>query len=137
MKKADRIVIHPSTMLVILVSLMLFLNSSVNNQEKLIVIYPPTEANDKFLYHPEAWNRIFNNVSAIVEFWNVSVPSRLEGECIPEVFQAYGARIDLNNPEYAYCYVYVKIRNCYGLNQTLTQLGFIVRNVCFGHELNY
>jgi hypothetical protein len=134
MKKANRIVILLSTISVVLVSLLFFLSSNVNNQEKLIVIYPPTEANDRFLYHPEAWNKIFNNVSTIVEFWNVEVPSYLAGESITEIIQAYGARIDLDNPEYAYCYVYVKIRNCNGLSQTLAQLGFIVRNVCFGHS---
>jgi len=44
MKKANRIVILLSTISVVLVSLLFFLSSNVNNQEKLIVIYPPTEA---------------------------------------------------------------------------------------------
>ena len=41
----------------------------------------------------------------------------------------FRANVYANSPEYAYCYIAVPENNCGALNQTLTELGFNVKDV--------
>jgi hypothetical protein len=89
----------------------------------------------KFLYHPEAWNKVFENVSSIPEFWNATISSNLAEKSIPEVAAMFGANVFENNPEYAFCYISVPERNCQALNQTLREIGFMVQDIRYEKPL--
>jgi hypothetical protein len=90
-------------------------------------VTPPIEVSwTRFLNHPEAWTKVFNNVSSIPEFWNASVPARLSGKSIPGIVQTYLGDIFHNDAELACCYVSVPKITSQALNKTLTGLGLNV-----------
>jgi hypothetical protein len=99
-----------------------------------IELNPPDEVNaSKFLYHSEAWNRVFQNVSSIPEFWNATIPSRLAGKSISAIAQMYFAEVYVNNAQYAYCHISVSSLFSQALNRTFRQMGFKVCPVVFAH----
>ncbi|MCJ7422857.1 hypothetical protein MUP01_01120 [Candidatus Bathyarchaeota archaeon] len=81
----------------------------------------------KFLHHPEAWNRVYENVSTIPEYWNATVPSYLADKSIPQVAALFLGKASGSNSEYAYCFISVPRITSQALNRTLTQLGFTIR----------
>lgn len=115
-----------------------FLVSNLANrsedEESSLYIQNPINVSKIFLHHPEAWNKVFMNVSSIPEFWNATIPDNLKGRSIPEIVSFYEGRVFFNNSEYAYCYVYVPKKFHQALNETLTQIGFLVYNIAYGHQ---
>jgi hypothetical protein len=114
-----------------------FLLSNLANRseyvESSLYIQIPKNVSEVFLHHPEAWNKVFMNVSSIPEFWNATIPDDLRGRSIPEIVSFFKGRVFFNSSEFAYCYVYVPQRFHQALNQTLTQIGFLVYNIAYGH----
>lgn len=133
MKKASKIAIV--SVLAVLAGTLLTLYLKVPSKTRyiLVEITPPVEAYDRFEHHPEAWTEVFENVSLIPKFWNATVPSELAGKSIPQIAALYGANIDDNGSNYAYCYINVPETNHQSLNQTLTELGFDFRDAVYIH----
>ena len=116
--------------LAIVISVFYLASFSGGTTRKSIEVTPPVQVYDnKFLCHPEAWNSVFQNVSSIPEFWSATIPTSLAEKSIPEIAQMFGANVYANNAEYAYCYIAVPENNYGALNQTLTELGFDVKDV--------
>jgi hypothetical protein len=133
MKNAKEIAVVLVVTILVGVSLVLCLNWWSGKIEwRYLEVVPPLEVYwSKFLYHPEAWNEIFKNVSSITEFWNATVPLGLAGRSIPQIAQIFGAKVYVNDPEYAACQIRVPKVSCQALNETLAHLGFYVKNASY------
>jgi len=97
-------------------------------------VSPPLEVyHSEFLHHPEAWNEVFGNVSSIPRFWNSTVNSESAGRSVSEIAAMFEANVYVNDSEYAFCHISVPEESFQGLNRTLTELGFDVRNAVLMH----
>ncbi len=132
MKKAIKIaIVLVLAVLAVALPVLYFKVLSSKTRYILVEVTPPFEIYDKFLYHPEAWTEVFENVSSIPKFWNATVPSELAGKSIPKISAMYGAYIDYNDNDYACSEINVPEANLQSLNQTLTGLGFEFKEVIF------
>jgi hypothetical protein len=121
----------------IVISLLLYRNFHRKVEYILIEVLPPETVYEKFVYHSEAWEKVFENVSSIPEFWNATIPSNLADRSIPEIAAMFGGEVNLNDSEYAFCYISVPKKNCQALNQTLTGIGFTVEEVHYMEPENH
>jgi hypothetical protein len=128
-----KIIIVLSTVLIILTVTFLLLYQVTHTKSESISleVTPPEIAYEKFVYHPEAWTKVFENISSIPEFWNATIPSNLANKSIPEIVAMFGGNVFGSYPEYAFCYISVPKKNCQALNQTLTEIGFTVEILTF------
>ncbi|NWG11056.1 hypothetical protein HXY33_04815 [Candidatus Bathyarchaeota archaeon] len=122
-----------SAILIILIASLLVLNHA--RYEKVegisLEITLPETVYEKFTDHSEAWAKVFENVSTIPEYWNVTIPPNLADKSIHEIAAIFGGNVYFNDFEYAYCYISVPKRNCQALNQTLTGIGFTIEEVSY------
>lgn len=102
--------------------------NSENAKERILVeVSPPFEVYDsEFLYHPESWNKVIQNVSTIPDFWNATIPENLQNKALSQIAQMFSAQVSHSDADYAYCYISVPKAKCQALNQTLMQIGFNV-----------
>ncbi len=77
-------------------------------------------------YELEAWNKIYENVSAIPDYWNATVPSWMVGRSIPQVAAIFLGRIYNRNPKYPLCFIVVPELTSQYLNISFTELGLVV-----------
>jgi len=68
-----------------------------------------------------------------VRFWNSTVNSESAGRSVSEIAAMFEANVCVNDPEYAFCHISVPEESYQGLNRTLTELGFDVRNAVLMH----
>jgi len=121
----------------IVVSLLLYQNFCRKVEYILIEVLPPETVYERFVYHAEAWEKVFENVSSVPEFWNATIPSNLADRSIPEIAAMFGGEVNVNDSEYAFCYISVPKKNCQALNQTLTGIGFTVEEVHYMEHENH
>jgi len=95
----------------------------------LVEVLPPKEVYDRFLYNASAWNLVYENVSYMSKFLNVTIPETLAGKSILEIAEMFGGDVYANDAEYAYCYISVLKRKSNTLAETFKILGFDVREV--------
>ena len=78
-------------LLLALVSTAAWMFVKAGEKTKLVEVLPPEEVYwDRFLYQPEAWNRVFWNMSEAKGFWNATLPSGLAGKSIGEIAEMFG-----------------------------------------------
>ena len=88
---------------------------------------------DRFLYNASAWNLVYENVSYMSKFLNVTIPETLAGKSIPEIAELFGGDVYVSNAEYACCHIKVLKRKSNALAETFKILGFDVQEVVFDH----
>jgi len=121
------IMLLSAILIILTASLLVLYHAFYEKVESIsLEITPPETVYEKFVYHSEAWAKVFENVSAIPEYWNATITPNLADKSIREVAAIFGANVYLNNLEYAFCYISVPKRNCQALNQTLAEIGFII-----------